>query len=385
MNSKKKTLFAVLFALSPAAIVAQESRSLTLDYEDVLGTPVVEALINGTAYRFMFDTGASITSISDRVVNEEKLQYGQVNNVVVHGMSGSVYFASVPSFLIGSLAIENVEANIMSEHNPVYRLLGVDGIIGANILMKYTVTFDSRSHTIILAESPDMPGAGWKPLKFWNNIPVFTVQIRHGDELLDVPAIFDSGNGSGSVGLPSAEGFEQWAGAGIIGDVTEGRGAVATMVGGQATLDKLYRGTIGELRLGNGTFCTLPVLTGGINYLLLPFKMTSLGRVTIDYPNSRYNFSAYEDAGVWPGDRRPVMTGVDNGRLRIAAVWGEDAMRELKPGYIITAVGDTGIDAVGDSTPNIDELIRRSGAETVTVEDAEGVRYTLPASLFVTD
>lgn len=127
------------------------------------------------------------------------------------------------------------------------------------------------------------------------------------------------------------EGFEQWTQTGIIGDVEEGIGFIGTMVGGMVKTDKLYRGRMTGLHLGDAVFEKVPIITGGIGYLLLCFQTTDLGKFVLDYPNRRYHFEPYADAAVWEGDRRPVMTGADNGVLKIAAVWGKEARKKLAP------------------------------------------------------
>ena len=202
-------------------------------------------------------------------------------------------------------------------------------------------------------------------------------------EIHDVPALFDTGNGTGAIGLPSVEGFEQWTQAGIIGDVEEGVGFIGTMVGGMVKTDKLYRGRMTGLHLGDAVFEKMPIITGGVGYLLLCFRTTDLGVFTLDYPNGRYHFEPYADASVWEGDSRPVMTGAENGVLKIAAVWGKEARKKLAPQWTVIALDGKPLENVTLETPNIDELIRQHGAKIVTVRDTEGKEHVLPVRIFL--
>ncbi len=381
---KRYLLIIVLTLIGFVQSKAQNSTETELIYNEVNGVPVVEVVIGENTYRFLLDTGAGITCVSDRLVNTEELEYKQTQESM-KGLGNNLFVAQIPESTIGELIVKNKEAIIMSADNVIFSALDVDGTIGANILTDYVVTFDSKKQTITLSDKADAEITNWETLKLWKNVPLFNIKLQGKDELYDVPALFDSGNGTGALGLPSVEGFEQWTSAGIINNVAEGHGANGSMVGGLTGMDKLYRGKLNDLHIGGYVFEGIPVMTGGMGYLLLCFKMTDLGKITIDYPNNRYNFSVYEDCAVWDGDNRPVLTGADNGQLRVAAVWGEEARAKLDPGNIISEIGNNEITNVNDSTPNIDKLILDYEAqnEKVTVKDKIGKVKKLPASIFL--
>lgn len=357
-------------------------RDVTLNYELRQGVPVVKVVINGHTYYFLFDTCAGITCVSDKLVNTEKLAYQQTGNSM-QGMDGQVVMAEVPELLLGELMVKDKQAAVMSEHNSVFQHLGVDGTIGANIINDYVVTIDSRAKTITFSGRADASIKRWNKLELWNNVPLLSIRVKGKGEIHDVPALFDTGNGTGAIGLPSVEGFEQWTQAGIIGDVEGGTGFIGTMVGGMVKTDKLYRGQMTGLYLGDAAFEKMPIITGGIGYLLLCFRTTDLGKFVLDYPNGRYHFEPYADATVWTGDRRPVMTGADNGELKIAAVWGKEAREKLAPQWTVVALDGKMLEHVTLDTPNIDELIREHGAKRVTVRDMEGKVHEVGAEVFL--
>lgn len=360
--------------------IASET-SWVLDYELRQGVPVVKVVINGHTYYFLFDTCAGITCVSDKLVNAEKLAYQQTGNSM-QGMDGQVVMAEIPELLLGELAVKNKQAAVMSECNPVFQHLGVDGTIGANIINGYVVTIDSRAKAITFSDQADASISRWDALRLWNNVPLLSIKVKGKGEIHDVPALFDTGNGTGAIGLPSVEGFEQWTQAGIIGDVEEGIGFIGTMVGGMVKTDKLYRGRMAGLYLGDAVFEEVPIITGGIGYLLLCFKTTDLGKFVLDYPNGRYYFESYADTGVWEGDRRPVMTGAENGELKIAAVWGKEARKKLAPQWTVVALDGKLLEKVTLDAPNIDELIRKQNVKTVTVRDLEGEAHEVKAEVF---
>lgn len=356
-------------------------KEVTLGYEVRQGVPVVKVVINWHTYYFLFDTGAGVTCVSDRLANTEKLACRQ-SGQTMQGM-GQLMMAEVPELLLGELTVRNKQVAVMNERNPIFEHLGVDGIIGANVMNDYVVAIDARSKTIAFSSEADASITRWDTLKIWNDIPLISMKVKGKEEVYDVPALFDTGNGTGAIGLPSAEGFEQWTQAGIIGDVEEGDGFIGTMVGGMASLNKLYRGRMTEIYLGNAAFKQVPIITGGMGYLLLCFKITELGKFVLDYPNGRYHFEPYAEAAAWEGDRRPVMTGADNGVLKVATVWGKEVRKQVAPLWTVIALDGKPLENVTLDVPNIDELIRQHGAKTVTVRDVEGKEYEVKAEVFL--
>lgn len=358
------------------------SDSTVLHYKDSHGVPVVSVEINGNDYFFLFDTGAQITCVSDKVVSEGKLTIRRTNNYIV-GMDGNISYTTVPSLVLGNMAVDSLEAIVLPGNNPSLRVLGIDGIIGANMLTDIVVTFDSKSKTITLSPHVLDERMNWVPMKLWDGLPLLTLKLRGAEELYDVPGVFDSGSSMGAFGLPSVQGFEEWTAAGLIEGVEEGRGTTTLMLGGRVGMDKLYRGQLKECHIGNGVFPGIPVYTGGKDYLLLCFKITDLGRLTLDYPNKRFGFTAYEDATLWEGDKRPVTTASINGELKITAVWGEEALEKMAPGYTVTAFDNKPTGKVPGGVPNIDVFIGMIQAKTVTIRGSDGKEQTLPVFLFL--
>lgn len=356
-----------------------------LPYELRQGAPTVAVVINGHTYHFLFDTCAGYTCVTDRLVTAEKLPYAQTGNRLA-GMDGTLTMAAIPQLKLGTVTVSNAVAAIMPEGNDIFRSLKVDGIIGAPIISQFCVTFDSKTRQITLTDEADDAIKGWKPLQFAGIDPVITARIKSTTEgFIDVPMLFDSGNGSGSAALPSVEGFEQWRDNGLITDTEEGQGFAAMMITGMnAAGNKLYRGRLNDYKIGDGTFTGIPVLCGGpAGYMIMCYRLTDLGRLTLDYAGKRFAFEAYKDVQPWDRDRRPVLTGSFQGHLKVAAVYGKEVMKALSVGDEIVALGDHRLEGnLPLDTPNVDVLITTGHVTTVTVRGKDGKEKQLPASLF---
>ncbi|OJU49114.1 MAG: hypothetical protein BGN96_11200 [Bacteroidales bacterium 45-6] len=362
----------------------QEAGKAVLNYEERENVPIVKATINGHTYSFLFDTCAGYTCVSDRLVNAEQLPYQQTGNTI-EGIKGSLQMATISELMLGGLTVKDQKAAVMSQQNQTFVALGVDGIIGVPIINNFVVSINAKNKTIVLGNEPENTIAQWDTLRFSGyNHPLLAIKVKGKDELYDVPALFDTGNGTKTIALPSAQGFKEWTDAGVIGNVENGQGFNALMINGIVkTTDKLYRGGLKELHIGGAAFQDLPIMTGGTGYLLMPFKITSLGEITLDYPRKRFHFAPYTDATVWKGDNRPVYTGVDNGVMKVAAVWGDEVAKQLEAGDTITAIGDKILHNLPVNAPNIDVLINQIKVTTVSVMDSKGVAKQLPAKLFL--
>ena len=287
-------LFTVAFPLSSNNI------QTVLNYKDTHGIPIIRITINNNEYSFVFDTGASMTCISDKVVKKEKLSI-QASTNYIEGMANNVSFTNITTLKIENLLIENIKAIILPENNLSFQILGIDGIIGANILDKFIVTFNAQFKNIIISKNSPK-NMNWEPMKSWDGIPLITIKIQGKEELHDVPAIFDSGSNMGAFGLPSIEGFEQWTEDGLIGNVEEGRGTTTLMLGGRVGTDKLYRGNLNAMVMWKGLTFNLGFYYywGGKTY-----NQTLVDRVevtTSTLTTSNVDRRVYEDRWMQPGD-----------------------------------------------------------------------------------
>lgn len=380
------------YSAADGGVVAAELR-----YSDDFGVPMVEVSVGGGTYRFIVDTGASILCITDRVASAAGLEVKQ-SRYRFKNLQGKLQTARIEEFTMGNIIMHRQEAVVLSANNTIFRTLGVDGIVGGTILEHFVVSFDSRRRVISIVENVESlpePPAVWSRFKLWRNLPLLSIGMRDGDGIIhETRALFDSGNGTGAVVIPTVKDFEKYIYKGMVSDVAEGEGVTSRMIGGLGTPSKLYRGRIAGLQLGGDTknavgetLNGIPVMTGGLAHPLLCWRLAEMGRIVIDYPRRRYGFTPHKDAQAWSITPYPVMTAVERGRLIVASVWDPQLRRVISPGDVIEVIGSTPISNPSETaTPNIDELIPRfttSENSTVTILDAAGVRHILPSELFL--
>lgn len=360
-----------------------------LPFTDRFGVPTVDVSIGGRQYRFIVDTGASILCVTDRAAMAAGLDVRQ-SRYRFKNLKGRLRTTRI-SLGLGNIIMNGQLAAVLSADNTIFRTLGVDGIVGGTVLEHFVISFDTRRHTITLAANladlPEQPDA-WVDFKLWRNIPLLHIGLNadHGTNQ-KVRALFDSGNGTGAVVIPTARNFKNMIRTGAICGVEEGEGVANRMIGGLGTPSKLYRGLFSGLTLGSGTLGGIPVMSGGLAYPLLCWRLSEMGIITLDYPGRRYAFIPYADARPWTMTPYPIMTAVERKRLIVASVWNPQLRQVISPGDVIESIGGKAISNPSETaTPNIDELIPRFTTpdnQTVVIRDAMGVRHILPASLFI--
>ncbi len=360
-----------------------------LEYTDKFGVPTVDVSVGGARWRFIVDTGASILCITDRVAEAAGLRVRQ-SLYRFKNLRGRLRTTRIESLTLGDIAMRHQQAVVLGADNTIFRTLGIDGIVGGTVLEHFVVSFDSRRHTVTLARDRTDLGeqpASWESFKLWRNLPLLNIGLHNGKGTGRAHALFDSGNGTGAVVIPTVKEFEKLIREEAVSDIEEGEGVTSRMIGGLGAPSKLYRGLFTGLTLGNATLGGIPVMSGGLAYPLLCWRLSEMGVITLDYPRRQYAFTPYADAHAWTMTPYPVMTAVEKRRLVVASVWDPQLRLVISPGDVIESIGGKPIYNPSDTaTPNIDELIPRfttSEKQTIVLRDISGVRHILPTSLFM--
>ncbi len=115
---------------------------------------VVWGLLNDAHWlRFLVDSGSTYTLLSEEVARRAGLTlnepYSWASIVTIEHVVAPVRLGRIDSLRIGSTRLQNVEMGLA----PLSNALGVDGILGLNVLRNFRVTFEFDSSTLVLRES----------------------------------------------------------------------------------------------------------------------------------------------------------------------------------------------------------------------------------------
>jgi predicted aspartyl protease len=122
---------------------------------------------NEKFWNFIIDTGASVSVVSEKLAAEDQVSnYQQAEMMRVYGAAGiteNVKTLILPRVKLGELSQEKINAAVL-DLDPVNETAGFrqSGILGANFLKNFRVTFDFQ-RGIIRLEPVTINGTGLKP------------------------------------------------------------------------------------------------------------------------------------------------------------------------------------------------------------------------------
>lgn len=201
----------VLAILAVALIVAGCASELVLEKDGALtaiprqsgdqGHIVVEAMLNNQQpFRFVLDTGASISVVFDQTRAEALTEPIEGERVRLQGMTGSGTFptATIQRVQIGDVVWNSARVAILPDTMPIAN--HADGILGLDFLSQYAVSY-SHSDKVLRLYPRELVGE--RSYRGWSTIPLFRMPIGDGDvgvfafEMfihgMPIPTMFDLG------------------------------------------------------------------------------------------------------------------------------------------------------------------------------------------------
>ena len=177
------------------------------------GRILVEARLNGTGpYLFALDSGASISTIFDPVVDTLQLQPLPDKKVVIHGLVSSGKF---PLFQLDSLELGRAQwskPRIAAIPGDTEATREIDGLLGIDFLKRYAVGFRAGEKVLYLYP-PEMAAA--RAYRGWTSIPLQAMYFSDSGAALyyfsvrmgkyNLPALFDLGAGENVINWPAVE------------------------------------------------------------------------------------------------------------------------------------------------------------------------------------
>ncbi len=111
---------------------------------------IVPITIQGKEYRFLFDTGAPF-SISEQLQESTNFKTVSKGNIVDSDYNKKkVIWVQVDSIHIGNVLFQNQTAFVGDfDANPIMKCLGIDGIIGSNLIRQYNWTIDQENNSLL--------------------------------------------------------------------------------------------------------------------------------------------------------------------------------------------------------------------------------------------
>jgi predicted aspartyl protease len=107
---------------------------------------LLETVVNGKGpYRFVLDTGASLTMISPQLAENLDVKREEAQKATGAGGNVDIHFGIVQSLAVGETRLEAMRVGIM-DLTGISKVIetDIDGIVGYNFLSKFRVLIDYR-------------------------------------------------------------------------------------------------------------------------------------------------------------------------------------------------------------------------------------------------
>ena len=379
-----RTVLALTFLLLGAAAGAQQyyyklNFDLSAkDFADTLAIDVkqgrvyVPVTIGNRAYRFMLDTGASMSGIYSDVHIDGTRTQGHITSHDANGLTYATPVVSLPPVRLGRLTLTNYHANVVSRP-PTAR--GADGILGFDIFNKGIVgKIDTRHRRLILTDRKklfdDEPGYEAR-YRLHNHVPCVTLSPFDGYE---EPVRFDTGDRSFyALSRLSYDAALNGSPAEVQRQV-EGRthGSQRMSHYGAETSDVVTALCLDALRWGGHTFSSVRTLTTQ-GRSTIGARLLDYGTVIIHPKRRQLVFQPYDGSTLTVVDNRlPDIYYVPlHGMASVGLVWedSEPYRQGFRQGDIILQINDTPIRSFRQFTafPFIKGM-----TYTLTLRDKEG-------------
>lgn len=140
-----------LLVISNAELTDYKPTEIAIPYEEVYGLMLVPIVIEGKTYRFVFDTGAGSTVISAELAKLTSFkQKGAVSVKDAQHVSNKLPVGYLKSISLGELNYSKVGVIVNDfSQNAQFKCLGIDGILGMNVIQLNNWKIDYNQATLI--------------------------------------------------------------------------------------------------------------------------------------------------------------------------------------------------------------------------------------------
>lgn len=320
----------------------QSDYLISLPYDLVGGRLIVTVDIGGKEYRFVVDTGSG-THLSQKVIEEIKPDVLETMTITDNeSRTNTIYTYSLQEITLDGVTFNNLVAHKLDD-SQLTECLGIDGVIGSDLLQNSVVRFSSSDKTIRIANTPgkfdlNKENSTEMILVSGNRIPMLKSFLTDKQNF-SIDVLFSSA----MPGLyeMTLNQFLDIRKHDIFSDsiITQGMGGLIGTPTGQVRDTDLYRLRIPDLSIANAHFKNVTINTVRKNDSQIGSYLFNYGDVTIDYKNRQFYFEPYPKKNP---DHYEKEMSVDvilwENKFIIGAVWNKDLQDEITPGDQVLSI-----------------------------------------------
>ncbi|MDH7914150.1 retropepsin-like aspartic protease [Winogradskyella sp. SYSU M77433] len=327
--------------------ISQKHYHDTIAYNMFKDKMLVPVIIEGKSYTFLFDTGAPF-SVSKALYQEFKSSI--IGAIDVHDASGNVAainIISLPKLQLGNLIFEDTPGFLLQQNAEVYfQCMGIDGIIGSNMLRNSVLQIDDQKKHIIITDKAknleiNTEFYSTMELSKTQSNPFIHIKLEKGKASASDRVLFDTGaDDFYAMSRKAYQYFEEKTD--VLDVLAKADGANSWGMHGFAEKDEQLILEVPLLTINTEVFKDVLVNTTTSNESRFGAKVLSFGKVTLDYNKQRFYFDPYDLVDIKAVVKPPFLVEptMKDEQLVVGIVWDETLREQVKLGDHILKVNE---------------------------------------------
>jgi len=324
-------------------IIPPKDYFTVVPYENVNKKLIINVEIDGKPYRFIFDTGVSITVVNKKILDDSNHSTFSVLVTDQSGKQDSLEVNKLNRIRIGNAEFSEVPVMTMDiDDNPVFTCFNVDGYLGSNLLAHTAVRISSNDKTITLTDNPSTLQLSEEQSSVIlfpseeNRLPIIKVILSNGDDSGSEELLFDSG--ADLLYRMERERLALFNEHGIVQDIVKSAGSSSVGFFGNAEEEVMFRVKIPQLTVNGCIFNGLQVETGQSS--LIGASLFDFGIVTLDYIHRLFYFEPFDEVNEVNEKLFPIDPTVVEGKLVVGVIWDINLENQISVGDQIVSIDD---------------------------------------------
>ena len=335
-----------IFAQFHQGKIKQKHYLQVIPYQEIKGWIVVPVTINGKSYNFILDTGAPLV-LSDKLFNELNLQViSQINPSDIAGERKEMRLILLPEIDLQGITFLNTQGAVFNEDfywAEWSECLGIDGLIGSNMLRHSVVQFDEQNKQIIIADhikKLSLQTNEYQKIKLAikGNNPFVPVILQKGMQTSVRNVLFDTGDANAFFTLSLGE-----SGSGVD-IITENEGFFG--IGAHRIFRKQKHAllNIPELVVNKMRFNDVIATTTHARESRIGVKLLQYGKITLDYKKKRFYFEPFNNINTNKPVETPWSINItfQNDKFVVGIIWDKTLESQINIGDEVLSIN--GID-----------------------------------------
>ena len=312
-----------------------------IDFEFIDNKIIIPVTIDGTVYRFLFDTGAP-NVISKELFSKIKpkiLKTAKTNDA--GGNSDDLKIVSIPEIHLGNAVFKKTKALVYDLNNiDIFKCYDIDGFIGSNLLRNSVVQIDFENKTLILtdnAKNLDLKKSSSIKMDVLGgqSSPFIFIDMKGKKNARDQVMIDTGMDGFYDM---SGRSYDIFKSNEIVKELATATGGGLVSLFGSEKMTKQHRVLIQEIDVAGIQFKNLVTTTTADNISRIGTGMLKHGIVILDFRNKRFYFHTEEQAFDVSKPLPGFTPTLIDGHLAVGYVWDKKLKDKIAYGDKIVKI-----------------------------------------------